>query len=189
MPVPALFTQSTRDKVAQKTKDSCIPSTGEARSQEKIHGLPATRGHCGAESEACRALQLPPKPALKVFEFMETEPWRKQQNSEKQNQPTSFTTPRFYRPPEATFLHALKQCDLATHQTDDHSIHLSLFYNQAHCRPPPEVEHRNHESNLGAILTLGLALPWAHGCLIPSEIILSGSGAGISIEELAKGHQ
>lgn len=103
VPVPALLTQSaTETKLPRKqTKDTCIPSTVEARRQGPIHRLPATRGHCGAESDGCKALQLPPRPALKVLGFMETEPRRKQHNSEKQNQPTSFT-PRFIgrqRPP------------------------------------------------------------------------------------------
>lgn len=117
-----------------KNQRHLLPFKAEARSQEPIHRLPATRGHCGAGRDGCKALQLPPRQALKDFlGFMETEPWRKQHSSEKQKQPMSFTTPRFYTLPEATFLRALQQCDLATHQTDDHSIHLSLSYNQAHC--------------------------------------------------------
>lgn len=155
---PCLFhPECHRDKVAQKIKDTCIPSMAEARSQEPIHRLPATRGHCGAGRNGCKALQLPPRQALKGFlGFMETEPWRKQHNSEKQKQPMSFTTPRFYTSPEATFFHALQQCDLATHQTDDHSIHLSLSYNRL---TVIWVEHHNHQSNLGAILTWGLLGP------------------------------
>lgn len=115
---PCLFhPECHRDKVAQKIKDTCIPSRQKQGARSQFTGSQPPEGTVGLEEDGCKALQLPPRQALKGFlGFVETEPWRKQHGSEKQKQPMSFTTPRFSTSPEATLLRALQQCDLATHQ-------------------------------------------------------------------------
>lgn len=128
--VPLLFSPRApllRSKIAQRALESW-PASPLCRSRQCTGSRPP-EGTVWPERDGCLVLQLPPSPALKKpLRIHGNRTWWKQRNLEKQNQPTSLPTHRFYSPSEPALRCALQQSDSATHQTDDPSVHLRFFF-------------------------------------------------------------